>query len=213
MKERIPSVLNPIKRRALRIVLWTMAALLVLGLCWAFYVQWRIYTVKAEPLPAKADVGIVLGASIWGDRPSPGLAERLNLAIKLYREGRFTNIIVSGGMDAEGAVVTEAEGMRRYLQAAAVPEQAIVLEDKATSTYENMLFSKRIMQVKGWKSALIVTHTYHGARALEIAEFVDVPVPHVAVTDSTVLFMPWHQARETLAFAKWKIDELFLSWR
>jgi len=201
------------KRKALRAVLRTAAALVILGLAWFAYVQWRIHAVKSEPLPDRADVGIVLGATIWGDEPSPGLKERLNLALKLYKEGRFPALIVSGGMDANGAYITEAEGMKRYLVASGVPDQDVILEDKATSTYENLLFSKRIMLDRGWDSALIITHTYHGARALDIAKFLDVPSPYIAVTDSSVMFMPWHQTRETLAFAKWKVDELALRLR
>jgi len=198
------------KRRLWRILLRIGLVLAIAALAWSSYVQWKIYVAKTSPVPATADVGIVLGASIWHDKPSPGLAERLNMAIQLYREGRFGRIIVSGGMDASGAIVTEAEGMRRYLLASGIPDEAIMLEDRSTSTYENLLFSKEIMAKRGWRSAIIVTHRYHGARALDIATFLDVPNAAVATTDSKVMFIPWHEARETLAFAKWKAQWLLM---
>lgn len=202
-----------VTRKVLRYSLRSFLILLAIGIIWSIYVQWRIHEAQNMPLPVHADVGIVLGAAIWNDQPSPGLKERLNHAVKLYEEGRFDQIIVSGGMDSNGAVITEAEGMKRYLISKGIPKKAIWLEDLSTSTLENLTFSKQIMDIQQWKSAIIITHDYHGARALEIAEFIEIPECYISTTDSTVLFMPWHKARETLAFAKWKWTEFVIRLR
>ncbi|WP_442604029.1 YdcF family protein [Paenibacillus sp. KN14-4R] len=183
--------------------------LVMVALAWVGYVQWKIQSAPYGKTPDHADVGIVLGAALWKDVPSPGLAERLDHAADLYTKGVFSQIIVSGGMDA-GGMITEAEGMKRYLINKQVPESNISLEDRSTSTYENLLFSKQIMNEHNWQSAVIVTHHYHGARALDIANFLGLPNTYLSTTDSKVLYMPWHQARETLAFTKWKLESWFL---
>jgi vancomycin permeability regulator SanA len=85
---------------------------LVLGVTWTLYIQWMIYSAQHKELK-KADIGIVLGAALWNDVPSPALRERLNAAYELHKEGYFSKIIVSGGMDHNGSTIPEAEGMKR----------------------------------------------------------------------------------------------------
>jgi uncharacterized SAM-binding protein YcdF (DUF218 family) len=184
--------------------------LIFLSIIWVVYIQWQVQRSPHSPIPASADTGIVLGASLRNDIPSPGLQERLDLALKLYREGKFKHIIVSGGLDHNGSKLTEAEGMRLYLIKQGIPDSAINLEPEATSTYQNLLYSKRIMDKSGWKSAIIITHDFHGARSLDIAHTVGIKQPAIATTGSQVLFMPYHEARETLAYSKWQIDKLLL---
>lgn len=50
-----------------------------------------------------------------GAEPSPGLKERLEEALRLYRNGTVQRLIVSGGLDKPDFPYTEAEGMQRYL--------------------------------------------------------------------------------------------------
>jgi uncharacterized SAM-binding protein YcdF (DUF218 family) len=184
--------------------------LVFIGIIWVVCIQWKVQNTPHMQLPGTADAGIVLGASLRKDLPSPGLQERLDLAVKLYREGKFKNVIVSGGLDHNGSLLTEAEGMRLYLVKQGIPDSSIWLEPKATSTYENLLFSKRIMDKQGFVSTIIMTHNFHGARSLDIAKTIGIKHPVIATTGSEVLFLPYHEARETLAFAKWQLDKLLL---
>jgi uncharacterized SAM-binding protein YcdF (DUF218 family) len=91
-----------------------------------------------------------------------------------------------------------------------VPESAIYLETEATSTYENLLFSREIMNREGLSTAIIITHTYHGRRAQEIAKELGYGNPELGLTESRVMPMAKHKAREVLAYTKWKIQQLFL---
>jgi uncharacterized SAM-binding protein YcdF (DUF218 family) len=158
----------------------------------------------------QADVGIVLGATLWEDKPSPALLERLDHSLQLFRSGLFSSIIVTGGLDNNGSTLTEAEGMRNYLVEQGVPAKAIVMDTLSRSTYENLLFSKQIMESKGWDSAVIVTHKYHGSRAGDIAKKLGFNPVLVSVTDSKVLNMSYHETREILAYTKWIMTKLFL---
>ncbi|MBO8171709.1 MAG: YdcF family protein [Bacillaceae bacterium] len=180
-----------------------MLVSIIVGVCWTGYIQWKIHSVSATTLSEPVDVGIVLGASLWDNRPSPALKERLDHGLRLYRQGLFDTFIVTGGMDGNGSTIPEGEGMKRYLIAQGVPPADIFVEDKARSTYENLLFSQKIMKEKGFQKAVIVTHVYHGARALDIARFTGYDYPQISLTESRVMFMPWHKFRETLAYTNW----------
>ncbi|MCK9907436.1 YdcF family protein, partial [Frankia sp. Cpl3] len=63
--------------------------------------------VEKAAVPRKADVAIVLGAAVWDGGPSPGLKERLNEALLLYKQQYVPYLIVSGGL-GDGKEVDEA---------------------------------------------------------------------------------------------------------
>ncbi|MDQ1909275.1 YdcF family protein [Paenibacillus sp. GD4] len=188
------------------------AALLITAVCvvWVGSIFWRMWALPEEMASPK-EVGIVLGAALWQEVPSPALRERLDRAVELYQTKKIRHIIVSGGYDRRDSKLTEAEGMRNYLVKQGIPAAAIVLENKATSTYENLVFSQQLMEEKGWTSSVIITHRYHAVRALDIAKFIGMQEPTASPMDSKVLMMAWHKGRETLALTKWQWDKLQLS--
>ncbi|USG64412.1 YdcF family protein [Brevibacillus ruminantium] len=177
--------------------------LLLFG-CWSAYLLWKMDRTIQEAVPRKADVAIVLGAAIWGDRPSPGLRERLDEGLKLFQEGYVSYLLVSGGL-GEGKTQTEAAVMRNYLVEQGVPAERILLEPKSSDTYENLLFSKEVMQEHGLSRALVVSHDYHLARAIDMAHSLEMDATPVGVT-SHVLYGPYHKAREVLALTKWHLS-------
>ncbi|MFD2612135.1 YdcF family protein [Paenibacillus gansuensis] len=184
-------------------LLYLLLICLGLAVLWTCWIQWRIHSASNQTLPVKVDVGIVLGASLWGDVPSPALRERLDHSIALYRQGLFNRIIVSGGLDTPESKFTEAQGMKDYLVKQGIPANVVVEENEARSTYQNLLFSKKLMQDHGWHSSIIITHAYHGARSEDIAHYLNYEKAWISTTGSKVLFMPWHKGRETLALTKW----------
>lgn len=203
---------RPIAKRLLKIALICAASGAAALLIWCSALLAIIMRYEGQPESSlkHADVGIVLGASLWDDKPSPGLQERLDYALELYKAGDFDRFLVTGGLDSNGATITEAEGMRRYLLAKGVPDSDIVLEPKAHSTLENLKFSQAIMNTSGWHTAVIVTHQYHGSRAADIAKALHYDPVQVSVTDSRVLNMTYNRAREVLAYTKWLADKWLL---
>ena len=206
--ERVRRVRRPFRKT--RLFARLVVALFVLGCIWIGYVLWLTGSYRSPAALPKADAGIVLGAALWRDKPSPGLRERLDHALRLYRQGAFPTFIVSGGLDYNGSTLTEAEGMRDYLVAAGVPASRILLEERARSTYENLLFSHAIMKQRGLRDAIVITHTYHAPRSLQVARYVGIPGAVVSAVESDVLNMPYNRWREVLAFTKWKLDEHLL---
>lgn len=115
------------------------------------------------------DFIIVLGCGLNGDKVTPLLASRLNRALSFYLKQKHRTtaprIILSGGQGAD-EIVAEAFAMKNYLLSKGVPEQHLLLEDKSTTTAENMRFSKKIMDgLKDTYSSIFVTNNYHTFRA------------------------------------------------
>lgn len=189
------------------VLLLTMLALFA---CWTLYIQIRIGQGTALELHRKTDVAVVLGARLWDNKPSPALKERLDAAYAGYKAGDYPVLIVSGGLDNPQMKLTEAEGMAEYLEQLGVPEADILLENQATSTYENLLFSRRIMEEQGMKTAAIVTHRFHGARAEDIAGFLHYDDPQFVLAPTRALNLWQTRGRETLAFTKWLFDKTSL---
>lgn len=105
---------------------------------------------------------VVLGAGLIGSRVPPLLASRLDRALRIYhREPRTPVIVVSGGQGADEDV-SEALAMKRYLVERGVPEDGVVLEDQATTTEENLRYSKELLRERGLTGRVVaVTNNYH----------------------------------------------------
>ena len=108
---------------------------------------------------------VVLGAGLVGSQVPPLLANRLDRALRLYRRdreaGRSPVIVVSGGQGADENV-SEASAMREYLLERGVPADDLVLEDQATTTEENLRYSKALLAERGLNGRVVaVTNNYH----------------------------------------------------
>ncbi|MEW5717023.1 MAG: YdcF family protein [Chloroflexota bacterium] len=116
----------------------------------------------------RADAIIVLGSAVWAnERPSPSLLARTQHAIALYQAGYAAHLILCGGVG--GNPPSEAEVMRRIAVSAGVPADALVLEDQSHSTEESLANAKKLMDARGWRSAVIVSDPFHLYRAEIIA--------------------------------------------
>lgn len=128
----------------------------------------RIYLYSAESTDKTADAAIVLGAAVWGEKLSPVFKERVNHAVILYREKRIKKIIFTGGQ-GNADEETEAETAAKYAVENGVAPEDILLENESRSTYENLLFAKRIVDENDIKNVLLVSDPLHLKRASEIA--------------------------------------------
>ncbi|GAB4569241.1 MAG: hypothetical protein Kow0077_01440 [Anaerolineae bacterium] len=125
---------------------------------------------------APADVIIVLGAGIEPDgSPSPATRRRALHAAALYRQGVAPHVICAGGY-AGLSQSTEAAACAQVLLAGGVPQDAIRLEAQSRSTEENAIHSAAIMREAEWRSALVVSDSYHLLRAAVVFPRQGVPV-------------------------------------
>lgn len=115
-----------------------------------------------------ADYIIVLGAGLIGARVTPLLAARIDKGIELLRYNPDAKLILSGGQ-GPGEDIAEGEAMARYADQKDVGLEKIIVEGKSTSTEENLLFSRELME-KSRPTVIVVTTAYHVFRALLLAK-------------------------------------------
>jgi uncharacterized SAM-binding protein YcdF (DUF218 family) len=117
-----------------------------------------------------APVAILLGGNPGNSLP------RALAAAELYRSGRVEYIIPSGGVEWEidGEMISESRYMRRILIENGVPEDAIILEDEARTTKENMIYATlQINRNLHWDKVdhiIIVTSRSHMKRSIALAK-------------------------------------------
>lgn len=115
------------------------------------------------------DCIVILGAGIWGDKPSPMLQDRLEEGIKLYNEGVAPKVIMSGDHGREG--YDEVNIMKEYAVNKGIPSEDIFMDHAGFSTYESIYRAKEIFDAD---NIVIVTQEYHLYRALYIADKLDI---------------------------------------
>ena len=114
---------------------------------------------------------------LLGSKP-PFCPERAQKAAELYHQGRAPYIMPSGGVTwqlGSGEVMSEAHYMKRLLLELGVPEQAILLENEARTTKENLIYGvlqiNRELQLKNVKTILIATSAQHMRRSMALAKW------------------------------------------
>lgn len=139
------------------------------------------------------DFLLVLGNKCMGSRVPPILAGRLDKAIELYSD--FKNkpkIIVSGGYTAK-VPDSEASLMKQYLLDRGIPEEMIVMEDKSTTTIQNLEYSaikiRKIWRKDSRPRVIIVTSDYHIPRTKSQAKNLGLRVQFSAA--QTVEMLKW----------------------
>ena len=121
----------------------------------------------------KLDYIIVLGAGIKGKRVTPLLAGRIDKGIELLKYNPNAKLILSGGM-GPGEDIPEGVAMADYAKQKGVSDEKIIIEDKSKNTYENLLFSSKLIDKENPKLALVTT-SYHVFRALVFAKKLNIP--------------------------------------
>jgi vancomycin permeability regulator SanA len=109
-------------------------------------------------------IGIILGAAVWREGPSPTLRRRTLHAEALYQSGHITSLVLCGGVGQHPP--SEAAVMQDILLGAGVPMDAMVLEDQSTTTGENIRFAQNLIDET---DVVIITDWYHAPRAKLIA--------------------------------------------
>lgn len=130
-------------------------------------VEGAILTQYHAQAQAGADYCIILGAQWKTTGPSAVLRRRLDKAVEYLLENPNTKVIVSGGK-GNNEPVSEAAGMYEYLVGAGIGAERILVEDQSSNTYENLVFSGRLLDKEN-DSVVIVTNNFHVFRALGIA--------------------------------------------
>lgn len=123
--------------------------------------------------PGEYEVGIIL-TGLLNTRKSPHDrvyfdrgTDRLMHALRLYKEGKIGKLLITGGaMDLAQEEIKEADQLKEILLMLDVPEEDILIDNKAVNTRENAVNAKALMEVEfPGKKAIIFTSAYHMPRA------------------------------------------------
>lgn len=149
------------------LMLWTLstapvADLLMLGL----------ESELSIPANPSGDVIVLLGGALiegvpdltGPSAPSPLMMSRIVTTVRLYQRLRLP-IIVTGGRvydDADSAVAAIA---KRFMIDLGVPENLILVEDRARDTAQNARFTVAICHQQGFTKPILLTDGHHLKRA------------------------------------------------
>ena len=122
--------------------------------------------MKREP-EGRVDYVVVLGAQVKGEKPSRALRYRLERAAAFAKEHPETVLITSGGQGS-GELISEALCMKRYLTENGIPAERICMEDRSTSTLENLRFADQLTGCSKKRTG-VLSNNFHVSRAVMIA--------------------------------------------
>lgn len=145
---------------------FVISAIAVLG--YFGFLHMKIQESIHQQIPENADYLIILGARVKGSVPSLSLQYRIDKAAEYLTANKHTLVIVSGGK-GPGEDISEAKAMQQGLIAQGIEEARIMMEDKSTTTYENIVFSKELIPDTA-VLGLVVSNDFHIYRAVEIAK-------------------------------------------
>ncbi len=146
-----------------------------------------------------ADYLVVLGAGLRGDRPSLVLMYRIEAAAEYLLVNPDSKVVVSGGQGAN-EWISEAEAMKKALVDLGIEESRIFMEDKSTSTNENLTFSKQFIPKDA--SVVIVTNKFHVFRACHLAREIGYEPVSGLGADNVWWLNPTNYLRECMAVFK-----------
>ena len=164
--------------QAPRLVLGFLFALTLCG-AWFFlsFTALLLYSWLYRSLPRKRqyDFIVIHGAGLNGTDLTPLLRGRVDRAYDLWVKQDKKGVFVPSGGRGVDEEISEAEAMARYLRSRGVPDSAIVLEDRSTTTWENLTYSRdlitRLSSATPERAAL-VTSDYHVFRTAMYARAV-----------------------------------------
>ena len=138
-------------------------------ICFPDGVKERIVYGRRPVTDDALDCALVLGG------PIAFMPSRAAAAAKLYLSGQVPLLMVTGGgcWETPFGYLSEAQTLARYLLEAGVPEEKIVIEDRATTTPENMKNCRLLLQEHFGPKRLrlaVVSSNFHVNRATVLSK-------------------------------------------
>lgn len=129
----------------------------------------EIYAAGKTKISAQKVI-IVLGCRVRGDEPSLSLIKRVDAAYKFLLFNPESVAILSGGQGKDENI-SEAQCMQQLLYARGISKNRLILENRSTSTDENIRFSLQIIETLDLdRNIAIATSEYHQKRAANICK-------------------------------------------
>ncbi len=118
-----------------------------------------------EEGPESTRAAVVLGTQVLaGGRASRTLEARVRHAARLYKQGKVSLLVPTGGLGEHPP--SEAEVMARILWEEGVPGDAVLLEDRALTTWDSAWLLAGMTDKLGIRSVVVVTDPLHCVRTV-----------------------------------------------
>ena len=194
-------------RRAPLVVL-ALVILVPLGLILASGVAvWQAAHNDEARRVDRVDVIAVLGAAMYGPRPSPTFQGRLEHAALLYRRGFSQRLLVLGGKQP-GDEATEADTGRTWLISNGLPESAVSAQPEGNTTLESLRAAADFMREKDLETVLLVSDPWHNLRVRRMARDLGLRA-YVSATWQSAAKSQWKRlggyTRETFAYLYYRV--------
>lgn len=177
--------------------------ILILVLCVIVLVPISINMIKYANYKSKngSNTVVVLGCKVNEDKPSKFLYNRCKVAYDYLSENENSVAILSGGQGADEGI-SEALCMKNVLTQMGVDENRLIMEDKSTTTEENLEFSKEIIKNENLDdNILVVTNEFHEYRAKLICDKIGLNFHSKCSHSSFYTFLTFY-TREIFAIIK-----------
>ena len=165
-------MLKPHRRMAAKMLRTVLSTLLCIGILVFAVTEVIVLRASTGDPEEKCEYIIVLGARVQDISPSISLSERIDAAYDYLTANPEVIAVLSGGQ-GEDEGISEAQCMFEQLASRGISEDRLWLEDKSTSTWENLNFSLEIIEEKTGnrpEKAGILSSEYHLYRAGLFAE-------------------------------------------
>ena len=158
------------------VILW-VASTPVVG----FTLQESLAARYAPVPPEQAQIAsaiVLLGGAVAPGTPPRNWAEinesadRIAHAARLYRAGKAPLVVATGGAESPSAAVQNpADTTADVLVEWGVPREAILLERESRTTYENAIYTRKMLDARGIDGpVLLVTSATHMWRSMAVFE-------------------------------------------
>ena len=177
-------------------IVFTLA--LICGLILFGVTEYFIIRASFGTPETQVDYLVVLGAKVRQDGPSVSLWDRIYEAVSYLNAHPDTIAIVSGGQ-GEDEPIAEAQCMHDELVKLGISEDRIWMEDKSTSTDENLRFSLQLIEEKTGErpqKLAFLSSEYHLLRASLMAKKLGIEFEGVPAKTSNVTQLINHAMRE-----------------
>lgn len=169
----------------------------------------QLYPYRPPDELPTAEAIVVLGGNTASNRPNwfesydrDKTVARVDTAAQLYQARRAPLVIVSGA--ALDGNVSEAQIMANQLRQQGVPAEAIIQETESFTTYENALYTARLLKEENIDRVLLVTSSLHMPRAMGV--FRKQQVDAIAASSPPQIVVP-----EDPSFSFWQPSSRVLS--
>lgn len=186
------------RRKIGKLALIALVSIVSIGIGYVAVISGFMIAAALDP-PDEGSTVVVLGCKVNGAKPSLMLERRLEAAYEYLNEHETAVCIVSGGQGSNEGI-SEAQCMYNYLTEKGISPERVIMENKSSTTSENLEFSKEIIDRYGLSENIaIATDGFHELRASIIAEKAGLNPTGAVSAETPAYLLATYHFRETIA--------------